>query len=121
MSVKEVFDTEVAELEKRELQENKAVEAMEQKRAEEKEKGRTEIMEELEEEEEGRTETIELEEIRRERREIIREPKKEVFPETLPVCTRTPRMLVTGKILYQKFTLLANNPKYLHQRSIGMS
>lgn len=94
ISVQKVLNAEVEELEKRERQENKAVEEMERKRAEEIERGRAEIMQEFEEKTIGG-------------REITRELKEEAFrgPNTLPVCTRTPRMLITGKIVYQKFAL----------------
>ena len=93
ISVEEVINDEVVELERREGQENKAVKEMEQKRAEEKERGRTEIRQEFEEKRTGR-------------REVMRELKEEIFhgQNTLPVCTRTPRMLITGKTAYQKFT-----------------
>jgi hypothetical protein len=119
--VKEVFNTKVAKLKKKELQENKAVEAIKQKKAEKKEKGQTKIIKKLEKEKKRQTKTIELKEIRREQRKIIKEPKKEVFLKTLPVCTRTPKMLVISKILYQKFTFLTNNLKYLYQQSIRIS
>jgi len=68
-----VFKAEIAEIDKRKMQENEAVRNMEEKRAEEIERGRREVI------------------LERSSREIIHEPG------ALPVCTSTPRMLITGK------------------------
>ena len=98
ISVEGVFEAEVAEIDKRKTQENIAEEAMEKKRAEEKEKGRSEII------------TGQLNE------------KNTQDSEAFPICTRTPRMLITGKrVVYQKSAFCANNLKCLHQQRSGMS
>ena len=81
---------------------------MEDKRAKEIERGRTEVMQEFEGKE-------------REQREIMGELKEELKeeafyePNTLPVCIRTPRMLVTGKAICQELIISADNSKCLHQ------
>jgi len=68
-----VFKAEIAEIDKRKMQENEAVRNMEEKRAEEIERGRREVI------------------LERSSGEVIHEPG------ALPVCTSTPRMLITGK------------------------
>ena len=99
--LKSVFKDEIAGFDNRERQEKEAVEEMEKKRAEEKEIGREEIIY-------GRME----------------QPNKETIHESgnLPVCTRTPRMLITGKsVIYQSLTLCTNKSKYLHQQRSAMT
>jgi hypothetical protein len=70
--VREVFELEAGELDRANIEETEAIAAMEKKRADEIERGR---------------------------REIMSDPIKEIFQEsdTLPVCTRTHRLLITGK------------------------
>jgi hypothetical protein len=95
ISLKDVFKDEIVEFDDRESQEKEAVKEMEKQRAEEKAIGRREIIT-------GRME----------------EPNKETIHELgdLPMCTRAPRMLITGKsVIYQSLTLCTNNSKYLHQ------
>ncbi len=70
-----MFEAEIAEIEKRKAQENAAVQKMEEKRAEEIERGRREVF------------------LERSSGEIIHEPGG------LPVCTSTPRMLITGRTI----------------------
>jgi hypothetical protein len=94
--LKDVFETEIAEIDKRKRQENEAVAEMETKRIRKKERGRTEIM--------GR-------------------PNQETIHklQALPVCTRTPRMLITGEIIaYRKSVLCTNILKYLHPQRSGI-
>ncbi|CZR52131.1 uncharacterized protein PAC_02008 [Phialocephala subalpina] len=71
LSLKDVFKAEIAEIDKRKTQENEAVRKMEEKRAKEIERGREEVV------------------LERPVGEIIHEPG------ALPVCTSTPRMLIT--------------------------
>ena len=81
-----VVKDEIAEINSRKRQEEEAVEEMEKKRADEKELGREEIIY-------GRME----------------QPNKETIHESgnLPVCTRTPRMLITGESgIYQNLCSL---------------
>lgn len=68
-----MFKAELAEIDKRKEQESGAVQNMEEKRAQEIERGRREI--------------------------ILERPSAEIIHESgaLPVCTNTPRMLITGK------------------------
>ena len=68
-----MFEVEAAELDRAGREETEAVAVMEQKRADEIERGRKEIM---------------------------HDPIKEAIQESeaLPVCTRTPRLLVIGKV-----------------------
>ena len=75
ISLEVVLKDEIAEIDQRKRQENISVEEMERKRADEKERGRREI--------------------------ITKRPNIGTIleSETLPVCTRTPRMLITGKIV----------------------
>jgi hypothetical protein len=73
LPLKVVFEAELAEIDERKGQEYEAVQIMEEKRAEEIERGRREII------------------LEQSSREITQES------EGLPVCTRTPRMLITGK------------------------
>jgi hypothetical protein len=97
ISLKDVFKGEIVEIDNRERREKEAVEEMEKKRAKEKERGRIEI--------------------------IIERPNKETIHDlvTLPMCTRTPRMLIIGKIVAcKKFALCTNGPKYLHQQRSKM-
>ena len=68
-----MFEDEIAEIDKRKMQENEAVRKMEEKRAEEIERGRREVI------------------LERSSGEVIHEPGG------LPVCTSIPRMLITGK------------------------
>lgn len=96
-----VFDDEIAEIDDRKRQEEEAVEEMEKKRAEEKSIGRKEIIS-------GKME----------------QPNKEAIYElgNLPVCTKTPRMLITGEaVIYQSFTYCTNDSKYLHRQRSGMN
>jgi hypothetical protein len=72
--LKGVLKEEIAEIDSRKRQEEEAVKQMEKKRADEKEIGREEIIY-------GRME----------------QPNKETESVNLPVCTRTPRMLITGE------------------------
>jgi hypothetical protein len=95
--LKDILEVEIAEIDKRKIEENKAIEEMEKKRAEEKERGRREIIERV-------------------NVETIHESG------TLPVYTRTPRMLITGKIIAgRKSALCTNGSKYLHQQRSGIS
>ena len=73
--LKEVLSTEINGIEKRKREENEAVEEMERQRAEEIERGREEVIH-------GTT-------------------SKEITPKvtTLPVCTGTPKMLITGTLI----------------------
>ena len=87
---------------------------MEEKRAVEISTGRIEIITEigrLDKEvnsESGKENTAEF--------ETLSQCETLVEPETLPVCTRTPRMLITGKnLLCQASILYTNDWKYLHQ------
>jgi hypothetical protein len=94
--LKNVFETEIAEIDKRKRQEYEAVAEMEKKRTREKERGRTEIME-------------------RPNQETIHELQ------ALPVCTRNPRMLITGEIVANKNSVLCTNTsKYLHPQRSGI-
>jgi hypothetical protein len=70
-----VFKVEIAEIDKRKTQENEAVRKMEEKRAEQIERGRREVI------------------LERSSGAITHEPG------ALPVCTSTPRMLITGKTI----------------------
>jgi len=94
--LKGVFKDEIAEINNRKRQEEKAVKEIKKKRANKKEIRREEIIYDKTE-----------------------QPNKETIHESvnLPVCTRTPRMLITGKNrIYQNLTLCTNNSKYLHQQ-----
>jgi hypothetical protein len=115
-----VVKDEIAEINGRKRQEEEAVEEMEKKRAGEKEIGRGEIIE---------SEMVKKSAYGKElgREEIIygrmEQPNKETIHESgnLPVCTRTPRMLITGEsVIYQNLALCANDSKYLHQQRFGM-
>jgi hypothetical protein len=95
-----VFEDEITEFDNRERLEKEAVERIEKKRAEEKATGRSEIG------------------------GIMEQPNEETIHELgdLPVCTRTPRMFITGKIvIHQSLTLCTNNSKYLHQQRSAMN
>ncbi len=70
-----MFKAETTEIDKRKMQENEAVRNMEEKRAQEIERGRREVI------------------LERSSGEVIHESG------ALPVCTSTPRMLITGKIV----------------------
>ncbi len=99
--LRDVFEDEIKEIDKRERQEKEAVGEMEKKRAEEKAIGRREIIS-------GRVEQLTIETI--------------LESGSLPVCTRTPRMLITGEsAIYQNLTLCTDDPKYLHQQRSAMS
>jgi hypothetical protein len=73
LSLKDVFEAEIEEIEKRKTQQSEAVRKMEEKRAKEIERGRREVY------------------LERSSGEGIHEPG------ALPVCANTPRMLITGK------------------------
>jgi hypothetical protein len=91
--LKVIFKDEVAEIDSRKRQEEEAVKEMEKKRAGEKEIGREEIIY-------GR----------------IEQATKENESVNLPVCTRTPRMIITGESeIYQNLPLCTNDSKCLHQ------
>jgi hypothetical protein len=88
-----VFEDEITEFDNRERLEKEAVERIKKKRAKEKATRRSEIS------------------------SIIEQLNKETIHELgdLPMCTRTPRMLITSKIvIHQSLTLCTNNSKYLH-------
>lgn len=94
--LKDVFETEIAEIDKRKRQENEAVAEMETKRTKEKERGRTEIM--------GRLNQETIHKL-----------------QALSVYTRIPRMLITGEIIaYRKSVLCTNTSKYLHLQRSGI-
>ncbi len=98
--LRNVFENEIREFDNRERLEKEAVERIEKKRAEEKAIGRREISGTME------------------------QPNNETVHELgdLPVCTRTPRMLVTGKsVICQSPTLCTNNSKYLQPQRSAMN
>jgi hypothetical protein len=108
LPLKDVFDDEIAEFDNREKREKEAVEEIEKKRAKEKAIGRREII------------TSGMEQPNKE----TEQPNEETIHELgdLPVCTRTPRMLITGKsVIYQSFTPCTDDSKYLQQQRQGMS
>ena len=70
-----MFKAKITEINKRKIQENKAVRNIKEKRAKEIERGQREVI------------------LERSSREVIYKPK------ALPMCTSTPRMLIIGKTI----------------------
>jgi len=94
-----VFENEIREIDNREALEKEAVKGIEEKRAEEKAAARREIS------------------------GTVQRPDKETVsePGDLPVCTRTPRMLVTGKsVTCQSPTFCTDNSKYQQPQRSAM-
>jgi hypothetical protein len=96
----DVFENKIREIKNREALEKEAVKRIKEKRAKEKAA------------------------VRRELSSTVQQLDKETVSELgdLPMCTRTPRMLVTGKsVTCQSPTFCADNSKYLQPQRSAIS
>lgn len=90
------FDAEIALMDAREMGENEAAQRAAEKRAQEIGRGREEIIEEIMEKRTGMVERWQGN-ITNEAQDVQQPDEKIDELETLPLCTRSPRMLITGK------------------------
>ena len=90
------FDAEIAPMDARKMGENEAAQRAAEKRAQEIGRGREEIMEEIMKKRVGKVGRWQGN-ITNEAQDVQQPDEKIDELETLPLCTKSPRMLITGK------------------------